>query len=180
MGKLITTIFGAGIFGTIISMRKYFGIVLVMVVSTMIFKADIVDYMKQSSKQQHEEKLAQINLETEKMKIEAEAKLKQELQEREWQEQARKEKEQKEKQEQERQLKIKQQQEKVQLENEKMKLAAQKSICDRYENDYKRQMFCSATPNHHTCASGYTPVTWYNGAMASRSFAIEAKCNVQY
>jgi flagellar biosynthesis GTPase FlhF len=187
MVKLITAIFGAGVFGSIIALRKYVGIVLIMIVSTMIFKADIVDYLKQSSKQQHEEKLAQLNFENERMKIEAEknkmeaeAKAQREQKEKAeiefyQKEVARMKKEEEQKQKIERQKREAQQQE-----SEALKKAALDSVCNRYENDYKRQMFCAATPNHHTCQQGYTPATWYNGAMTSRSYAVQMKCNVQY
>lgn len=180
MVKLITTIFGAGFFGSIIAMRKYLGIVLIMMVTTTIFKADIVDYMKQSSKQSHEEKLAQINFETERLKIETEARIAREQKEKLELELYNKEQE-RLKKEQEQKLKAERiKAEAKQHETEMAKKAALDSICNRYESDYKRQMFCAATPNHHTCQQGHTPVTWYNGAIASRSYALEMKCNVQY
>jgi len=67
--NFFTAIFGAGVLGSVIALRTYVGIALVMMVTTCSFKADIIDYIKDSKRQAHEEKMAQITAETDKEKI---------------------------------------------------------------------------------------------------------------
>lgn len=194
MGKILTTIFGAGFVGSLYALRTYLGIALILMVSTCSFKSDIVDYVKESRKESHQERLAQINYETEKLKIEMaeKAKLEQIQKEKQAQleqEQKRKEQEQLKKEQirkQQEQAKLrdqeelekKYQQEKERLEN--LKRMAKLSVCTNYYNQYKSQLLCAATPNHHTCATGYTPAQWSMGAGQVRRNAINEGCDVQY
>lgn len=181
MGKLITAIFGAGIFGSIVAMRKYVGIALVMIVSSLFFKADIVDYIKQTSKQEHEQKLAEINLETERMKVEAEARAKSELKqkeeyEKEQQELARKEKLKKTAQDKLDQEKRVQEEQRNKLANLQQK--AQEKICDDYLKEYRAVLICSINPNDSKlCAPGYTSVSWLNYSKTIRYNAGSNGCN---
>ena len=66
--NFFTAIFGAGVLGSVIALRTYVGIALVMMVTTCSFKADIIDYIKDSKRQAHEEKMAQIAAEADKEK----------------------------------------------------------------------------------------------------------------
>ena len=180
MAKLITAIFGAGVFGSIVALRNFIGIILVMIVSTAIFKSDIVDYIKQSSKQEHEQKLAQINFETEKLKIDAEAKAQNDAKvkaeyDRVQAEIVRKEKEQKlikDKLDSDRRAKEEQQKQLYALQQK-----AQEKVCADYLKEYRAVLICAIEPtNAKLCAPGYTGVSWLNYSKTIKQNASSNGC----
>jgi len=200
MGKLITAIIGAGFFSSIIAMRKYFGIILVMLASTMIFKADIVDYIKQSSKQSHEERMIQMNVEAEKFKIETEAKQLREAKEkaeiefyqketkRLEQEQEKKDKEKKLAEEKkfkaETEYEEKLRVDKVLLENKRIEeqqlwRSAKTKMCSEFQRQNVNMLRCAVdSSNPQFCAQGHATSVWYNGAAQERVKAINSGCDV--
>lgn len=74
MNKWIAAFFGAGFFGAILALRTYLGIALVLMVTTCSFKADILNYIKESKEQAHQERLAEIQAQTVKAKLDADEK----------------------------------------------------------------------------------------------------------
>jgi len=192
MFKLLTAVFGAGFFGSLIAMRKYLGIALIMIVSATIFKADITDYIKQSSKQSHEERLAQINLETEKFKIEAEAKALREAKEKaevEFYQKETKRLEQEQKLEQEKKDKaIKAANEKIRIANaleenkriEEKELwrSAKTKMCSEFQRQYVNMLKCAVnSTNPQLCEQGHDANSWFKWASGERVKAINSGCD---
>jgi hypothetical protein len=68
MGNILTAIFGAGIVGSLLTMRTYLGIALIVMVGSCTFRGDIVDYIKLSKAQEHEERMIRLNFEMEQFK----------------------------------------------------------------------------------------------------------------
>jgi len=114
MSKFITAVFGAGVLGSVFALRTYLGIGLLLMVTTCSLKTEVVEYIKDSKIQAHEQRLAELNLETERVKAEISERLRFEAEEKANAELAQKEnirieKERKQAQEKERVRKEKQQ-----------------------------------------------------------------------
>lgn len=186
MSKILTTLFGAGFIGSLFALRTYLGIALILSVSTCTFKNDIVDYVKESRKEAHQERLAQINFETEKMKIESLEKVKLE-QEREQkakqivEEQIRKEKLEKEQfQARERERIRKEKENQIEMERiTELRQKAHAKVCEEHYTRYRKLLICAYNPNDAVnCAQGYLSTVWANSASQVRATAVADSCNV--
>ena len=199
MGKILTAIFGAGIVGSLYSLRTYLGIALILMVSTCSFKADIVDYVKESRKEAHQERMVQLNVEAEKLKIELEAKQLREAKEkaevefyqketkRLEQEQEKKEKE--KKLAQEKKLKAESEYEeklridKALMENKRIEEqalwnSAKTKMCSDYQRSYVNLLKCAVnSTNPQLCAQGHDSATWFKSAEGERIRASQNNCN---
>ena len=74
--KWLTAILGAGTLATLYSFRRYLGIVLVLSVATCSFRGPILDYVNTDRDQQHQERMAELQAQNDKLKLQAEQQLK--------------------------------------------------------------------------------------------------------
>lgn len=74
--RWLTAILGAGFLGTVYALRRYIGIVLVLLVTTCSFRAPIVDYINKTQDQGHQERMAVLKAQQDQAKLNAEQQLK--------------------------------------------------------------------------------------------------------
>ena len=147
---------------------------MVMLCATFIFKNDIVDYMKQSSKQRHEERLNELKLESQKLVIQAENQKLIELERQRLQQ----EKEKQQKKVDSKPKEVEAVQEKRQTSTESLWKTAKSKMCGEYQYKYAEQLKCVVNPYHDNCAKGYDSKAWFNSASYVRTDAINNGCNV--
>ena len=74
--RWLTAILGAGTLATLYSFRRYLGIVLVLSVATCSFRGPILDYVNTDRDQQHQERMAELQAQNDRLKLQAEQQLK--------------------------------------------------------------------------------------------------------
>lgn len=170
MGKIITALFGVGFFGSILAMRKYLGITLLLITFSIVFKNDIIDYMKQNNKQNHEQRLAEIKLQTEQLKIVEENRKKIELEQQKKIEQ--------EKKVQEYLLQQKKKDEQKLNHEQTLYQQAKDKMCNDFYIQYTQQLACAINSLQTICAQGYNSQVWFNSANQTKNQASSQSCPV--